>query len=158
MKSDNFTRLIELADKIFAARQDPDQLNVNEDVIKRLQKIHPATMSDYLTENGPAAWVLIIPTTKSLMEQFLDQKINERELFEMTPLQEKYDAVYLCSALVLEEYRRKGITKDLVINAVQKIKKDHPIKCLFVWPFTEEGEKAAEKISGILNISLYKRK
>jgi len=45
--------------------------------------------------------------------------------------------------MVLEEYRRKGITKQLALEAIEEIRKDHPLKVLFVWSFTEEGNLAA---------------
>jgi hypothetical protein len=45
MKS-NYERLIALADEVFAVRKDPEQLDVNEDVMEKLHAIHPATLSD----------------------------------------------------------------------------------------------------------------
>ena len=52
------------------------------------------------------------------MHQFLANEISEKELFELTPLNTNYEAIYFCSALVLEEYRRKGITKQLALDAI----------------------------------------
>ena len=64
------------------------------------------------------------------MNRFINSEISEKELFELTPLNASYDAVYLCSALVLEEYRRKGITKQLCISAIENIRNDHPLEAL----------------------------
>lgn len=111
MSKSNFERMLQLADEVFAVKNDPDQLDVNQDVLERLKRIHPATVSEYNDGNGPVAWVLLFPTTLDLMRQFLDSTISEKELFARTPLDIKYEALYLCSALVLEEYRRKGIAK-----------------------------------------------
>jgi len=86
MTLNNFERLIKLADEVFAAKSDPSQLNVNQDVIERLLIIHPATVSEYRVEEGPAAWLLVIPTTLDLMNQFLAHDISEKELFDLTPL------------------------------------------------------------------------
>jgi hypothetical protein len=86
----------------------------------------------------------------------LELKFQKKELFELTPLNAKFDAIYLCSALVLEEYRRKGITKQLCINAIENISKEHPLKATFVWAFSPEGDLAAENIArlaGLLCIS-----
>lgn len=157
MPSSNFERMLQLAEEVFVAKNDPDQLDVNQEVLERLQLIHPATVSEYDDGNGPVAWVLLIPTTLELMNQFLENKISEKELFELTPLDTTYDALYLCSAMVLEEYRRKGIAKRLVLNAIEKIRKDHPLKALFVWPFTKEGDLGAEIIARLTSLSLYKR-
>jgi hypothetical protein len=91
------------------------------------------------------------------MNQFMDQKISERELYELTPLHTKYEAIYLCSALLLEEFRGKGIATGLAVEAVESIRADHDIKSLFMWAFSKEGEKLAQKLSGLMGLPLYKR-
>ena len=146
-----------MADNVFAARSDPDQLDVDWKILARLRNIHPATVSDYDEGMGPVAWVLLIPTTQKLMKRFLDKKISEKQLYEMTPVGASYDAIYLCSAMVLEEFRRKGIAKQLALKAIEDIRKDHPVKALFVWSFTKEGDIAAESIARFTSLPLYKR-
>jgi len=157
MPPSNFERMIQLADEVFAVKTDPDQLDVNEEVLNRLRKIHPATVSEYDDGNGPVAWVLLIPTTKDLMKRFLEKDISEKQLYDMTPVGASYDAIYLCSAMVLEEYRRKGIAKQLSLKAIEDIRKDHPIKALFVWTFSKEGDLGAESIARSTSLPLYKR-
>jgi ribosomal protein S18 acetylase RimI-like enzyme len=149
--------MINLAEEVFAVKNDPDQLDVNEEVLKRLKNLHPATVSEFDDGNGPVAWVLLIPTTQILMNRFLENKISEKELFNLTPPNVKYDAIYLCSAMVLEEYRRKGIAKKLTVDAINKICKDHPIQSLFVWNFTKEGIIASESIARKIFLPLFKR-
>jgi len=158
MAIDNLERLIRLAEEVFDMKHDPDQLNVNQKVLRRLEKIHPSTVSEEVDNNGPVAWVLVIPTTLELMNRFIEGKISEKELFKMTPLNTTYEALYLCSALVLEEYRRKGITRRLVLDAIDNIRKDHPLKALFVWPFTDDGGVAAERIAALAGLPLYLKK
>ena len=157
MALSNFERMIALADEVFAVKNDPDQLDVNEEVIERLHKIHPATVSEYNDGNGPVAWVLLIPTTLELMNKFLKTEISEKQLFELTPLDASYEALYLCSALVLEEYRRKGIAKKLSLSAIESIYKDNPLKALFVWSFSKEGDLGSEAIAKLTSLPLYKR-
>jgi hypothetical protein len=157
MPNSNYQRLIKLAEEVFAVKSDPDQLNVNQDVIERLRKIHPATVSEFSDENGPVAWLLIIPTTLDLMNRFLLKEISEKELFEFTPPDSTYEALYLCSGLVLEEYRRKGIIKQLALITIEDMRKDNPIQALFTWAFTREGDLAAEAIARITGMSLFKR-
>jgi ribosomal protein S18 acetylase RimI-like enzyme len=139
--------MIQLAEDVFDARHDPDQLDVNEEVIKHFQLIHPASVGEYDEGDGPIAWVLVLPTTKALMNQFLENRINEKELFYLTPLHILYDSIYLCSAMVLDEYRRQGIAKKLTMDAITMIRKDHPIEYLFYWPFTMEGDLAAKNLA-----------
>jgi hypothetical protein len=149
--------MIKMADEVFAVKDDPDQLNVNQEVIRRLRRLHPSTISEYNDGSGPVAWILLIPTTLGLMKRFLKMEINEKELFEMTFPGDTYEAIYLCSAMVLEEYRRKGIMKKLTLSAIHQIRKDHLIKALFVWSFTQEGERASEKIAELTSLPLFKR-
>jgi hypothetical protein len=157
MPKSNFERMIQLSDEVFSSRIDPDQLNINENVMEHLQLIHPDTISEYDDGNGPVCWILCIPTTLDLMTQIINHKISERQLYELTPLNTKYEAIYLCSALLLEEFRGKGIAQGLAIKAIESIKLDHSIKALFLWAFSKEGEKLAEKISGLIGLPLYKR-
>ena len=157
MAKSNFERMIELADTAFSVRTDPTQLSVEQNVIERLQKIHPSTMSDFDDGNGPVVWILVIPTTSSLMHRFINKEISEKELFELTPLDIQYDTIYLCSAMVLEEYRGKGLAKNLTMEAIENIRKEYPIKTLFVWAFSREGEALAEKIAVLTDLPLKKR-
>jgi len=153
----NFERMIQLADEVFSSRTDPNQLNMDENVMEHLQLIHPDTISEFDDGNGPVCWILCIPTTLDLMNQFINKEISEKELYELTPLNTKYEAIYLCSALLLEEFRGKGIAQRLGIKAIENIKIDHPIKALFFWSFSKEGEKLADKASGLMGLPLYKR-
>jgi len=143
----NYERLIQLAEDSFAAHEDPDQLFVTGDVLTRLRRLHPATVAERTDANGPVAWILLIPTTLNLMEQFLTSAITEKELYERTPDKGPYGAVYLCSALVLEEYRGRGIATELTVEALKRISQDHPIKVLFNWPFSPEGASVAKTVA-----------
>ncbi len=153
----NFERMLQLAEEVFASRTDPDQLDVNEKVLEHLREIHPATVSSHEEEGGPVAWLLVIPTTLELMQKFLTAEISERQLYEQTPLHATYEALYLCSAMVLEEYRRKGFTKKMSLEAIDMIRKDHPIQALFVWTFSKEGLLSAEALAKSVKLPLYHR-
>lgn len=157
MPLNNLERMIQLAEEVFSVKNDPNQLDVNPTVLERLQQIHPATVAEYDDGNGPVAWILLIPTTLELMNRFIENKISEKKLFDLTPLNTKYEALYLCSALVLEEYRRKGIAKRLTMEAIENIRKDHPLKALFVWTFSKEGDLGAAEIARLTSLPLYKR-
>jgi ribosomal protein S18 acetylase RimI-like enzyme len=157
MGTKNFERMIQLAEEAFDVRNDPEQLDVNEKTIKKLHKLHPSTLAEYKDDNGPAVWILLIPTTTEVMEQFLENKINEQQLLDNTPVNADYTSIYLCSAMTLPEYRRKGIAKRLTIEAINAIRKDHPIKNLFVWPFSKEGDILAEHIAQTAGLPLLKK-
>lgn len=154
----NFQRMLTLIDEVFATRNDPDQIQVDQKQLKKLQKIHPATLSELENEDGPVIWVLIIPTTKDIMNDFLQDKISEKELLEKTKAGDSYDCIYLCSATTLPEYRGKGETKKLCVAAIRSVCNIHPIKTLFVWPFTKEGERLAAKVANECGLELLKVK
>ncbi len=157
MSADNLQRMIRLADEFFGAKGDPDQLSIDEEVIDRLKKLHPATMSEERNEGGPIAWVLVIPTTRPVMELFLAGGINERQLLDMTAPGGRYEAIYLCSALVLPEFRGRGIARSLTLNAISSIRKDHAIEAIFVWEFSKEGQALAEKVAADSGVPLFRR-
>lgn len=144
---DNFARMMQLADEVFAVHNDPTQLQVDAEVLERLRCLHPASVSEEADAEGPFAWILLIPTTAPLMEAFLAGTLTEQELYEQTPLDAPYEAVYLCSAMVLEEHRRAGLAKRTSLDALQRIQKDHAIRTLFCWPFTTGGDALAAAIA-----------
>jgi hypothetical protein len=157
MPPSNYQRLIKLAEDVFDMRNDPEQLQVDENIIEGLKHIHPATVSEYADENGPIAWLLVIPTTREVMEKFINKQVSEMELFQLTTGGKSFEALYLCSALVLPEYQRKGIIKGMVLKAIEDINKGHHIKALYVWAFSKEGELAAEAIAKLTGMPLFRR-
>lgn len=157
MSLSNFERMLQLADEVFATKNDSNQLDVNQEVIEQLQLLHPNTVSEEVNTDGPIAWVLVIPTTMELMEQFMAGKISENELLSLTPADALFEVIYLCSALVLSEFRRQGITQKLTIAAIAGIKQNHPITHLLVWPFSPEGDLTAQHLAQLTGLTLAKR-
>lgn len=149
--------MLRLAGEFFAVKTDPDQLNVTPEVLERLKRIHPATLSDYGTPDGPVVWILLIPTIREVMERFLAKAINEAQLLDLTPVPASYDALYLCSALVLPEYRKQGLAAKVACGAIESIRRDHPITTLFYWEFSGEGKKLAEAVSRSSGLPLLSR-
>ena len=157
MQKSNFERMIQLADEVFSSKNDPEQLNVNEAVMEGLFKIHPVCLSEYEEGEGPLAWVIVIPTSKRIMNAFLKKEISEKELYQQTLNERRFETIYLCSALVLDEHRKKGIAKKTCLEAIEKIQKNHGIDTLFLWSFTPEGLHCAESISKATKLTLLKR-
>lgn len=149
--------MMQLAEEAFDVRNDPEQLDVDENVISRLGQIDPAAVSELANEDGPYCWILLIPTTAALMNEFLEIKISEKELFERTRVGGKYECIYLCSAMLLEEFRHKGIAGRITVDAISKIRNRHQISTLFVWPFSEEGKRSARAIAEKTGLPLMMR-
>ncbi len=150
--------MLQLIDEVFATRQDPDQLQVTRQQIEKLNNIHPAALTELADENGPVIWVLMIPTTSAIMNAFIHKEISEKELLDKTKPGHSYDCIYLCSVTTLPEYRGKGKTRDLCLKAIASIVNNHPIKTLFVWPFTKEGDRLAISLARSCKLALLKRK
>jgi GNAT superfamily N-acetyltransferase len=165
---DNLKRMIQLADEFFETKNDPSQLDITEEVMEQLRSIHPATMGETANEEGPIAWSIVIPTVRSMREKFIRGVIGEQELLisdrhleGLRPRrgegQVRLTSLYLCSALVLPEFRGKGLAKKLVLDSIHAIQKDHPIEELFVWAFSGEGNMLAERIASELNLPLFRK-
>ena len=152
----NYERMFALIDETFATRNDPDQIQVTPEQHKKLQELHPSTLTELADENGPLIWVLIVPTTTAIMYDFLKKRISEKALLEETKVGDSFDCIYLCSITTLPEQRGKGETKKMCIDAIREVQKNHPIKKLFVWPFTKAGEGLAESVAKECKLELLK--
>jgi GNAT superfamily N-acetyltransferase len=158
MDGGNLERMIRLAEDFFDMKNDPDQLSVDAGTMETLRAIHPDTMLEESDINGPIAWMLVIPTTRRLMDEFIQGRINERQLLDATPRGGTYDALYLCSALVLPEHRGKGLARRLASRAIASIRRDHPITSLFYWGFSGAGDALAASVAREFNLPLFSRK
>lgn len=152
---DNYQRMIAIIDEVFATGKDKNQIQVTKKDMQKLTKIHPNCLSEIANENGPIIWVLMIPTTQKIMEDFLGKKISEKQILENTMPGENYSCIYLCSASTLPEFSGKGLTKKLCLEAIEKMRKSYAIENLFVWPFTPAGKELAKKISSETSLNLF---
>ena len=153
----SFERMLQLVNEFFDTRNHPDQISVTEKDRNHLAQIHPATLSEYADEAGPIVWILMIPTLKDIMMRFVSGEITEQQLLDETPEGVKYDSIYLSSASVLPEYRRKGLAKRVTVDAIKRIREDNPVTSLFYWPFSEEGKALASAVAREVGLPLYMR-
>jgi len=157
MMQPNLTRMLEIIDTVFQTNSDPNQLNIDETIIEGLKSIHPSTVTELANEDGPYMWMIVIPSTQKDMQEFLEKKIHETELYERASGAESYDALYLCSAITLPEFRNQGLSKQTILDAIRSIMNDYPIKSLFVWNFSKEGDHLSSAIAEELNLPLFHR-
>ena len=143
----HFERMLQLADEFFHVKNDPEQLDVDESVIEELYVLHPATVSEEADGDGPVCWILLIPSSMETMELFLKGDISEREILNRSAEDRKFETVYLCSALVLPEFRKKGIAERLTLTAINEMRKDFKIHFLYTWPFSAEGKLLSKKLA-----------
>ena len=154
MNGVNYQRLLELADQLFNTKSDPEQLDVNEHVIETLQHIDPVLIYEHQFEQEAVAWITLIPSNKVLTEAFLQGVLTEKMYFEKSVALSTFDTIYLCSAIVLEAFRHKGIVSQHCKAAIEQMCLKHKIEQLAAWPFTTEGLNCAKAIAQKLELPL----
>ncbi|MBK6731007.1 MAG: GNAT family N-acetyltransferase [Bacteroidetes bacterium] len=157
MSKTNLDRMMQMVSDFFDVQNDPQQLQVDETIISTLIALHPASVSELDYGDGPVAWILLIPTTIDVMHSFLNNTCNEQDLLNNTSIDSNFNALYLCSAIVLPEYQQQGIARQLTLKAIEEIQKTYAIEYLFYWPFSAGGIKLAESIAKSKKLKLYKR-
>lgn len=155
--SDHFERMIRLATEFFSTKNDPEQLDVTPEVMEQLEHIHTATLSEEIEGDGPVVWILLIPTTADTMQKFLSGHYSESQLLSHTRPGETFTCIYLCSALVLPEFRRQGRAFRTALHAIREIRKDHPIEQLYCWSFSQEGKALAHQLAETERLPLSER-
>ena len=150
-------KMMTTAERFFGTLNDPEQMQITKDSFYKLQKLHPKTLI-YRLENGePVSWAIILPTQTELMDKFLRGEINEQKLLDMTKQQKTYEALYLCSAFTIPEFRRKGYIIEMMKEAINAIPHTDDVK-LFAWPYSEEGKLLVEKLVRILGTKIQLKK
>ena len=70
----------DLSEQFFGTENDPDQMPISMESFEKLQRLHLKTIV-YKLENGePISWVVVVPTTITLMEKFLQVFLEEVEM------------------------------------------------------------------------------
>jgi hypothetical protein len=154
MEKANYQRLLELADQLFNTKSDPEQLDVNEAVINTLHQISPVLVYEHQIDQEAVAWVTLIPSNEALTEAFINGGLTEKTYFEKSVELKQFDTIYLCSAIVLEEFRHQGIVSQQCKKAIELMRQNHPIKQLAAWPFTTEGLECANSIARQVGLPL----
>ncbi len=149
--------ILEQSEKFFHTKEDDEQIETTFEVVEKLQKIHPSSIVCRYDGNDLIGHVSILPTSKDLMNKFINKEINEKKLFELTIPQERYEAIYLLAAVVEPKYQKNGIATEMLLEAIKGVPLlKNPV--LFYWPFTKSGEKLAQKVASILKMTLEGRK
>lgn len=142
-----FEKMSAIAEKFFGTKIDPDQIPVTKTSRLKLKELSPFGLNCALDENrDPISWVVCIPTTLNLMNEFISGKITEKEMFDRTEKSENYSALYLCSAITIPQYRRKGIARFLILESVNKFKELNPDIQLFAWIYSKEGSELSKSL------------
>lgn len=158
MNEDVFKKVLRISEEFFGSATDPEQMPINQSSADKLHSIHADTVVyKFDEENNPIGWVVIVPTSVETMRKFLTKEITERELLDIAVEEKKFEAIYLCGAFVLPEYRRKGYAIELLKEAVRKISDGKHLP-LYAWVYSPEGEKLVNVLSKNLHQQIPSRK
>lgn len=155
---DNLKYMIKIAEEYFGTESDPTQIPITLETMQRLLNLGPHTLVFAERDKQPIGWVVTIPTTNELKDQFLKDEITERELFDQSQPKTVPEVVYLCAAFVLPEYRRQGIAFDLLAEAVARYRYVNPEVNFFAWIYSAEGQKLVERLSNQLSLEIETKK
>ena len=129
----------DIAEQFYGTETHPDHIPINAESAAKLDSISNLWFNCALDDAGePISWVVVIPTSRALMKDFVSGQINERQLFDATTPHTAQEALYLCSALTVPAYRRQGLAMKLMLETIQAFEATAP-KELFAWPYSPEG-------------------
>jgi len=146
-----------LAEKFFGTASDPDQIPITMESWDKLQALHPKTIVYTEAEGQPISWVVVLPTTKDLMDRFLAGEISEKDLLDKTQPADYYQALYLCAAFTVPERRRQGLAMKQFKQAIEGISTKGQA-ALFAWPFSDEGRSMLKRAQAELGQTILIRK
>ncbi len=148
---------LKVAESYYGTHQDLTQIPINKTSFKKLHSFNPNTIL-YKTDDAGhiLGWIIVIPTSKELMNKFLEKRITEKELFDSTDFNQKTDALYLCSVFVLPEYRGRGVAKELSLEAIERFSQSEKLE-LFAWLYSKEGKLLAKNLEQELSRKIFCR-
>lgn len=156
MNKEAFDKMLKISEEFFGTATDPDQIPISKDSGGKIRSIHPETILYKFNGDDPIAWEMIIPTSLSIMDDFLHKKISERDLFEIAVEEKKFEALYLCSAFVLPKYRGKGYAKELVMKGIVALSQNKELP-LYCWIYSNEGKNLVDSLSKTLRKTIQNR-
>lgn len=146
-----------IAEEFYGTAQHPDQIPINEESQNKLHQLHPKAVLFKLIDGEPVSWIVVIPTTKALGEQFVNGEITERVLFDQTQPSDRYEALYLCSVFTVRGHQRQGYGMQLLREALDSI----PLvqdPYLFCWIYSKEGEAMYQALTAKFGKIVHPRK
>lgn len=150
-----------IAESYFMTHEDESQITVNSETASWIARNLPGSFNIIKDGNNVIGSTFVFITKEKHMSEFLTGGINERELFQR--VREEYpfrpETVYICSAVVLPEYRRMGLALSALVKSVEKIVELYQFTpVLFYWAYSPEGQRLAEKLGDTMKLQVLKRK
>lgn len=155
-EDDNYTeedmRMIDsIATDFFDTKNDLEQLPGDELTISVCKNTYPLSLNVIKKNSQFIGYTFASPCTHALMQEFIDKKITEREMYEQIKKEnirwENADAIYFAGAQTIKKYQQKGIGTKARIIQIKKLQEKYPnLKQLFCWTYSEMGNKTVKRI------------
>lgn len=142
-----------IAEDAFRTAEDPTQVQIRPGGGTWLIDNIPECMRVIRYDKQVVGSTLIVPTSREVMQLFLNKKINEAELFARVraaaaPI---WEAIYLCSAVLLPEHRGKGVaTTSAMLSIDWVLANKNPRPDFYVWPTNADGMHATQRMKELL--------
>lgn len=144
-----------IAEEFYGTVHHPDQIPITGESQQKLFQLHPKTVLFKLVDNEPVSWIVVLPTSQTLAEKFVNGEVTEKELFDKTTPSDVYEALYICSVFTVREHQRKGYGTGLLSEALEGIPLQ-PDPYLCCWIYSKEGEAMfralSKKYAGIVHL------
>lgn len=150
-----FEDIDRIAKEFFEIDKDPSQIDADEKTFLYSLEIGGNTLAA-LEGDKMIGWSFAFPTNKILMEQFLSNKITERELFWSTKKDPNYDAIYFCAMYVYPEYRSLSLAIKLIRKCINPLLKEGI--CVFYDPYSSAGAKIGDFMKNHVNFEIKLKK
>lgn len=148
----------QMAENYFKMREDPTQIKAAKETKEWIYTKFPESLNIIKNKDRIIGFTWVLPCSKELMNQFLEKKLNEFELFErikQRTRKEKIESIYLCSSIIEKDFQNRGLATKGFVKSIKLITKNkHSNITLFYWPFSKEGKALAEKVAKLTNFEL----
>lgn len=156
---EDFLKGVNLHVRGFNVKEDSNQIQ-EEDVSYKKIIDYDCEQECIIKENEKVIGSFyFILTSKKIMDNFLEEKINERDLLNNSRKLINFNSIYFCSAIIEEDYRRKGLifkaTKKL-IKHINPLFKEKP--SIFGWTFSESGSNLFKKTAKEFSFEFFEKK
>ncbi len=158
VSSETMHKTFKIAEQFYGSESHPDHIPIKAESAAKLDSISDNWFNCAFDDNNePISWIVVIPTSIALMKDFITAKITEKQLFDSTSIATPQEALYLCSAFTIPEYRRQGLAMRLILETIGQFEQSGT-KELFAWIYSPEGEQMVTTMQQRYGRKIYIRK
>ncbi len=150
--------ILSIGTKVFESFGDvDDQIPASIEAYDKHMALHSKSFICKLDDSGElVGWAVAVPTSKLLAQKFLDGAITEKELFDETEPSDRYEALYLCFAFVVEKERKKHHARDMFLEIFESVPLSDDAT-IFIWPVSDDGRKFTKKFALEIDLPIHIR-